>query len=285
MNFLPWIPNGSIQGFEPHHGQEILFSITSGPTLVPSLLFRGYRGYFPEVKCSGVMTTCLHLVSGVKNEWSYTSAPPVCLYGGDGYVTLFTFCAYLPGYCYCWQLYAFLNAVPTDRNCWFEFPTQKSVIFCAWVVAVMTSWDAGVSLSLSHPPLLSLPQDLAPWMALDLCQAHVKYQTCRPFSYFWHESKSRAVSAVDTDRTVPSVAGKWPIISRQLVVGLYWNVQRHVGTYIILLTSSCFRYLGRNVPVIFTFYSFFLQKICRFSHYTVCDFWQEHWKETKERNT
>jgi hypothetical protein len=41
----------------------------------------------------------------------------------------------------------------------------KSAIFCAWVVAVVTSWDAGVSLSLSlsdYPPPLSLPQDLAP---------------------------------------------------------------------------------------------------------------------------
>jgi hypothetical protein len=37
--------------------------------------------------------------------------------------------------------------------------------FCAWVVAVVTSWDAGVSLSRSvshYPPPLSLPQDLAP---------------------------------------------------------------------------------------------------------------------------
>ena len=78
MNFVPWIQHGALQRFESHHGQEILFPKTSGPTLVRSLLLNGYRGYFPEVKRPGLMlTTPLHLVPGLRKSGSVgTSAPP-----------------------------------------------------------------------------------------------------------------------------------------------------------------------------------------------------------------
>jgi hypothetical protein len=49
----------------------------------PSLLANGYQGLFPWGYSSrGVkLTTHLHLVPRSKNEWSYTSTPPILLHG------------------------------------------------------------------------------------------------------------------------------------------------------------------------------------------------------------
>jgi hypothetical protein len=48
----------------------------------PSLLFSGYHGSFPELKWLGYKVDHA-FASGakVKNDWSYTSVPPVCLHG------------------------------------------------------------------------------------------------------------------------------------------------------------------------------------------------------------
>ena len=50
----------------------------------PSLLYNGYRGSFPEAKRLGLEAD--HLppsTAEFKNEWSYTSSPPVCLHRVD----------------------------------------------------------------------------------------------------------------------------------------------------------------------------------------------------------
>jgi hypothetical protein len=268
MNFLPWTQEGALKGFESHHRQDIFFSKRSGPTVVPSLLFNGYRGYYRKWSGRWVMlTTHLHLVPVLRMSGAIPLLPLFVPMAGTG-TLLFLLLVHI------YQATRRHNLIHSSTRSTTPYlqieigglnsPHKKCYFLRVGSGCgdVMGCWS--LSLSLSHPPLLSMPQDLAPWMYLDLCQAHVKYQTCRPFSYFWHESKSCAVSAAGTDRTVPAVASKWPIISTLLVVGLYWNVQRHVGTYVILLTSTCFHYLGRNVPVIFTHDSFFYRKYVDF---------------------
>ena len=48
------------------------------------LVFDGYKVYFPGVKRPGRETDHLPTSSSeVKNEWSYTSTPPICLHGVD----------------------------------------------------------------------------------------------------------------------------------------------------------------------------------------------------------
>jgi hypothetical protein len=48
----------------------------------PSLLFNGYRGTFPEVKWPEREVNHSSPSSAeIKNEWSYTSAPHICLHG------------------------------------------------------------------------------------------------------------------------------------------------------------------------------------------------------------
>ena len=213
----------------------------------------------------GVMlTTHLHLVPGLRMSGAIPLLPLYVFMAGTG-TLLFLLLVHI------YQATRRHNLIHSSTRSWTPYlqieigglnSPHKKCYFSrvgSGCSDVMGCWSLSLSLSLSHPPLLSMPQDLAPWMVLDLCQAHVKYQTCRPFCYFWHESKSCAVSAAGTDRTVPAVVSKWPMISKLLVVGLYWNVQRHVGTYIILLTSTCFHYLG-----IFTHDSFFYRKYVDF---------------------
>lgn len=49
---------------------------------IPKLLFNGYHGFFPGVKWQGHEDDCSAPSSAqLKNEWSYTSAPPVSLHG------------------------------------------------------------------------------------------------------------------------------------------------------------------------------------------------------------
>jgi len=71
--------------FESRQDQAI-FVFQNGPDPPwgpPILLFSGYRGAFPGVKLSGREVHHSPYVAEVKNQWSYTSAPSVCLRGMD----------------------------------------------------------------------------------------------------------------------------------------------------------------------------------------------------------
>ena len=54
----------------------------------PSFLFKGYRD--SSLGWGVELTTLLHLVARVKNEWSCTSAPPLCLHAMDKTASLNT---------------------------------------------------------------------------------------------------------------------------------------------------------------------------------------------------
>lgn len=132
---------------------------------MPSFLFTRYRGYFPEVKLPGGDDHSPPSIFRVKNVWSYTSAPLVCLYGVDGFL-------HLVHINQATRRHNLIVHSSTDRNWRFEFPTQKSGIFCAWVLAVVTSWDAGVSLSLSLIPRCYLCRRTLPPEWLWICARH-----------------------------------------------------------------------------------------------------------------
>jgi len=52
----------------------------------PSLLFNEYQGSLPEIQRLRPEADHLHPSSAnVKNEWSYTSTPPINLHGTDRY--------------------------------------------------------------------------------------------------------------------------------------------------------------------------------------------------------
>jgi hypothetical protein len=74
--FIRWV-RGSNPG-----GGEIFRSRPHRPWGPPSLLYNGYRVYFPGVKRPGrVVDHPLHLVPRLKKEYSYTSTPPLALHG------------------------------------------------------------------------------------------------------------------------------------------------------------------------------------------------------------
>jgi len=61
----------------------------------PKLLSSGTTVHYPGggVNRRGVkLATHFHLVNGLKNEWSYTSTPPVCLHGVERDKFSFLFC-------------------------------------------------------------------------------------------------------------------------------------------------------------------------------------------------
>ena len=68
-------------------------SIATGPqagrTGVRILLVSGCQGTLQEVKWPARDVD--HSVAEIKNEWSYTSAPSICLYGMDRDNCTFTF--------------------------------------------------------------------------------------------------------------------------------------------------------------------------------------------------
>ena len=74
-------------GFESQQGQEIFFLFQNRPDRVwdpPSLAFNRYRVSFPELQRWGCKVDHLPPPSAeVKNEWSYTSIPPICLQGQE----------------------------------------------------------------------------------------------------------------------------------------------------------------------------------------------------------
>jgi len=60
--------------------------------LLPSLLFNGYQGTSPGVKRPGREVKHSSPSSArVKNYWSYTSTPPLCLHGVERENLTFTF--------------------------------------------------------------------------------------------------------------------------------------------------------------------------------------------------
>jgi hypothetical protein len=63
--------------FSLHH------RVQTGPGAHSASYQMGTRCSFPGGKAAGVveLTTHLHLVPRLKNEWSCTSTPPICLYG------------------------------------------------------------------------------------------------------------------------------------------------------------------------------------------------------------
>ena len=69
---------------DPCKGNTLFFK-TFRPALgTPSLLLRGYRGFFPGLKRSGREVNHLAVYSAaVKNEWSCTSTPSIRLHGVD----------------------------------------------------------------------------------------------------------------------------------------------------------------------------------------------------------
>jgi hypothetical protein len=82
FRFISW----NIQGSKPGGGKKFV----SSPKLQdwfwkPSnLLLTGYRISFPRVKWPGCRVKNSPLGSTeFKNEWSYTSTPPICLHGVD----------------------------------------------------------------------------------------------------------------------------------------------------------------------------------------------------------
>jgi len=73
-----WHPSVRI----PARGEGEWFSLLQNHLLwgSPSLLFNWYRGSFPRVKRSESKADhSPPSTAVVKNEWSYTSAPPICL--------------------------------------------------------------------------------------------------------------------------------------------------------------------------------------------------------------
>jgi hypothetical protein len=77
MGWTPYVrfPTGA-RNFSLHH------RVHNGSGAHPGSYLMGTRGSFPGGKAAGrvKMTTRLHLVSRSKNQWSYTSTPPVRLH-------------------------------------------------------------------------------------------------------------------------------------------------------------------------------------------------------------
>jgi hypothetical protein len=76
-------------GFESRQGQDILLFCRSVDRLwaPPSRLFNAYRFFFLRVKRPGRDANQSSPSSAVvKNEWSCTSVPPVCLHGVDKFL-------------------------------------------------------------------------------------------------------------------------------------------------------------------------------------------------------
>jgi hypothetical protein len=103
-------------GLESCLGQEIfIFSITSRPALGPTqCLVQLVPGLFPGDRAAGLEVDHSSPIVEVKNEWSYTTAPPVCFHGGDtGKFCLFYF------YSSCPSPYSpfHIPARPSDFSC------------------------------------------------------------------------------------------------------------------------------------------------------------------------
>jgi len=69
-------------GTGPKQFCSVLRNVQTEPATHYSSYSIGDRGgYFSEEKRLGcIADTHIHLVPGVRNDWSYTSAPPMCLH-------------------------------------------------------------------------------------------------------------------------------------------------------------------------------------------------------------
>jgi hypothetical protein len=90
-------------GVRTQAGARYIFLRQKGPVLhwgPQILLFTGYRCYFPGIKRPGLdVDRSPPSNAEVKNEWSYTSTPPICLYDVDGVtfvIILFSLVAFHP---------------------------------------------------------------------------------------------------------------------------------------------------------------------------------------------
>jgi hypothetical protein len=73
-------------GSTPGRGEAVVYSVDFSDKIcrVPSPLLFGHLGLFSGVKWLGTEADHLHPSdTKVKNEWSYTSAPPLCVHGVD----------------------------------------------------------------------------------------------------------------------------------------------------------------------------------------------------------
>jgi hypothetical protein len=73
-----------VLGFNSQRGAgnfSLNHCIQNGSGARPASYPMGTSGSFLEVKRPGREADHFHLVPRSKNEWSYTSTPPICLYG------------------------------------------------------------------------------------------------------------------------------------------------------------------------------------------------------------
>ena len=87
--FILWVGYG-LDGprFESQQEREIFFSSSQRPYRLwgpPSSLFNEYQGLFP-LRPGSEADHSRPPIYKVKNEWSYTSAPPISLHNIDGYI-------------------------------------------------------------------------------------------------------------------------------------------------------------------------------------------------------
>ena len=121
---VQWLGYGlDDRGFETGQGQEtLLFSRLATPALGPNQL--RYR-YFPVTKRPGMMLTADVHKAEIKNWWSCTSPPPLCLHNVDG--NKFTFwvlslsCFHLLVLCYVILFSLILYSFPLVSRPFFAF--------------------------------------------------------------------------------------------------------------------------------------------------------------------
>jgi len=86
-NRLVTVLRAELSGVWIHAGTKVLCplqNVQTGCWGLPSLLFSGYRGSFPWGQAAGSSSCPLTFSAVVKNEWSYSSTPRVCLHGAEG---------------------------------------------------------------------------------------------------------------------------------------------------------------------------------------------------------
>jgi hypothetical protein len=102
--YSDWATGWTIRGSNLGRSKRFLPSPNRPDWLwdLPSFLSNGYWGFFPGSKAAGAWSwPSPRSNAEVKNEWSYTSTPPICLY--DIYRDNFTF--FLPMPCFSQSLH------------------------------------------------------------------------------------------------------------------------------------------------------------------------------------
>jgi hypothetical protein len=81
-----------VKGSNPAEAKEFPCSpyLIHSPWGPNNHLFNGYQGLFPELKLPGCEADrSPPSRAEVKNEWRYTSIPPICFHGAEGAFTFF----------------------------------------------------------------------------------------------------------------------------------------------------------------------------------------------------